>query len=57
VYKCDAYYDPAVEGGIRYDDPGVGIEWPDLELVPSPRDAAAPTLAEVAGELPFEYSG
>ena len=55
IYKCDAYYDESIERGIRYDDPDVGIEWPDVELVPSERDARAPRLAEVADELPFEY--
>jgi dTDP-4-dehydrorhamnose 3,5-epimerase len=53
VYKCTNYYDPATEASIRFDDPGVGIEWPDLELLFSERDRAAPTLAEVADELPF----
>jgi dTDP-4-dehydrorhamnose 3,5-epimerase len=53
VYKCTNYYDPATEAGIRFDDPGVGIEWPGLELLFSERDRAAPTLAEVADELPF----
>lgn len=57
VYKCDSYYDPDAERGINYDDPAIGIEWPAIELVPSERDARAPLLAEVAGELPFEYSG
>ena len=57
VYRCDAYYDPASEGGIAYDDPGVAIAWPEeLELVPSARDARAPRLADVAEELPFEYA-
>ena len=55
IYKCSAYYDPSVERGIRYDDPDVGIEWPDVELVPSERDAGAPLLREIAAELPFSY--
>ena len=53
VYKCTSYYDPATESGIRFDDPAVGIEWPDVELLYSERDRTAPTLAEVAGSLPF----
>jgi dTDP-4-dehydrorhamnose 3,5-epimerase len=57
VYKCDAYYDPEAERGISYRDPEVGIEWPDIDLTPSPRDAAAPRLSEVAEELPFDYPG
>ncbi|MDH3649167.1 MAG: dTDP-4-dehydrorhamnose 3,5-epimerase family protein, partial [Saprospiraceae bacterium] len=28
TYRHSAYYQPDVEGGIRYDDPMVGIEWP-----------------------------
>ena len=57
MYKCDAYYDESIERGIKYDDPEIGIEWPDIELVPSQRDAAAPRLSEVADELPFVYEG
>jgi dTDP-4-dehydrorhamnose 3,5-epimerase len=54
VYKCTAYYDPATEAGIRFDDPAVGIEWPsEVELLYSERDRTAPTLAELADSLPF----
>jgi len=53
VYKCTNYYDPATEAGFRFDDPGVGIEWPDVELLYSERDRSAPRLAEIADELPF----
>ena len=53
VYKCTNVYDPATEAGIRFDDPDVGIEWPDVELVYSERDATAPRLAEIADTLPF----
>jgi dTDP-4-dehydrorhamnose 3,5-epimerase len=47
VYKCTNYYDPATEAGIRFDDPDVGIEWPDIELLYSERDRTAPRLAEI----------
>jgi dTDP-4-dehydrorhamnose 3,5-epimerase len=58
VYKCTAYYDPATEKGIRFDDPDVGVAWPEeLELLVSERDSEAPRLAEIADELPFEYRG
>ena len=55
VYKCTAYYDPATEAGIRFDDPAVGIEWPIAleEATYSERDREAPTLAEVRDDLPF----
>jgi dTDP-4-dehydrorhamnose 3,5-epimerase len=57
LYKQTAYYDPAVERGIAWDDPEVGIEWPLPlhELIVSERDKQAPKLAEVAAELPFVY--
>jgi dTDP-4-dehydrorhamnose 3,5-epimerase len=48
VYKVSTYYDPAVESGFRFDDPEVGIEWPDdLELAVSARDREAPLLSEL----------
>lgn len=54
AYKCSNYYDPATEAGIAYDDPAVGIAWPeDVETIVSERDASAPRLADVAGSLPF----
>jgi dTDP-4-dehydrorhamnose 3,5-epimerase len=59
MYKQTAYYDPAVERGIAWDDPDVGVQWPlpRDELTISERDAQAPALAEVAAELPFVYRG
>lgn len=29
-YKCDDFYHPNDEGGIAWNDPEVGIEWPEL---------------------------
>lgn len=59
LYKQSNYYADETERGIAYNDPGVGIEWPlpAEELVPSERDATAPTVAEIEAELPFEYEG
>lgn len=58
AYKQSDYYDSDADRSIRYDDPDIGIEWPaGLELLPSPRDAAAPLLRDVADELPFVYRG
>ncbi|MEA2441070.1 MAG: dTDP-4-dehydrorhamnose 3,5-epimerase [Thermoleophilaceae bacterium] len=56
-YKQSNYYSDENERGIKYDDPEVGIEWPlpVEELLPSERDARAPTLAEIADDLPFSY--
>jgi dTDP-4-dehydrorhamnose 3,5-epimerase len=41
MYKMSAHYDPAFEGGIRWNDPSVGIAWPlEGEPIVSPKDAA-----------------
>ena len=40
-YKCTDFYHPGDEGGIIYNDPAIGIEWPipeGMELVFSERD-------------------
>jgi dTDP-4-dehydrorhamnose 3,5-epimerase len=57
IYMCSAYYDPAAESGISFRDPAIGIEWPDIELTPSERDAGAPLLEDVESQLPFVYQG
>ena len=53
VYKVSTYYDPETESGFRFDDPEVGIGWPDIELTPSARDSSAPLLSEIRDSLPF----
>jgi len=48
IYKTSTYYDPELEGGFRYDDPEVGIDWPtDRGLRGSARDTNAPLLSEL----------
>lgn len=56
-YKQTAYYDPGLERGIAWNDPDIGIEWPfaQEEMTISPRDASAPRLSELAGELSFDF--
>jgi dTDP-4-dehydrorhamnose 3,5-epimerase len=53
VYKCTACYDPLDEGGVRWSDPTIGIEWPISDPVLSERDLTYPTLAQLgAVDLP-----
>lgn len=55
-YKISDYYDAEREGGFVFDDPEVGIAWPDAgELLASVRDRTAPRLAELVDSLPFRY--
>jgi len=47
LYKTTDYYSPDDERSIRYDDPSIGIEWPNgRELSLSSRDASAGALAD-----------
>ena len=41
-YKCDDFYHPNDEGGIIYNDPTIGVEWPklDCEIILSEKDKA-----------------
>ena len=46
LYKTTTYYAPDSERSIRWDDPTIGIEWPDVDVDPilNERDLAAPGL-------------
>lgn len=47
AYKCDDVYHPEDEGGILWNDPEVGIKWPDVgEIILSEKDKKNPTLKE-----------
>ena len=46
-YKCTDYYHPEDEGCVIWNDPDIGIVWPLTTPLLSPKDAAAPTLAQL----------
>ncbi len=57
VYKTSSYWAPDLERGFAFDDPAVGIRWPEgFELLASPRDREAPALAVIVDSLPFIYA-
>ena len=49
-YLCSEPYAPAREHGIHPLDPELGIAWPTDEVVLSPKDDAAPTLAQALAD-------
>ncbi|MCS6770765.1 MAG: dTDP-4-dehydrorhamnose 3,5-epimerase [Kiritimatiellae bacterium] len=56
-YKCSAFYDPADERGIAWNDPDIGITWPVEDPVLSERDRRLPRLRDVdPSDLPIYRS-
>lgn len=45
-YLCTSVYNGAGEGGIRYDDPRIAVEWPVESPIVSAKDRDAQTLTE-----------
>jgi dTDP-4-dehydrorhamnose 3,5-epimerase len=48
LYKTTRYYAPAAERSVRWNDPEIAIEWPDVGVpyLLSDKDRAAPLLAD-----------
>jgi len=56
AYKVDAFYDAVSDGGIRWDDPSINVEWPLADLTPilSAKDLELPSLADARFEFPYD---
>ena len=52
AYKTSAEYSPEHEGGLRWNDPHIGIVWPVASPKISDKDAVLPFLDEIEGR-PF----
>ena len=46
LYKADNYYAPEADGGIRWNDPELGIDWGVTEPVLSAKDSISPFLKD-----------
>jgi len=46
TYKCTDYYTPGDEGGIPWNDPAIGVEWPQVGIpfLTSEKDAEHPAF-------------
>lgn len=49
VYKTTNYYAPQYDRGILWDDPSIGIKWPQLSSFPllSDKDSKQPSLRDI----------
>ncbi|HLZ87300.1 MAG TPA: dTDP-4-dehydrorhamnose 3,5-epimerase [Puia sp.] len=56
-YKCDGLYSKESEGGIRFDDPQLNIDWqvPAAKAIVSAKDLELPVFAECRNT--FQYKG
>jgi dTDP-4-dehydrorhamnose 3,5-epimerase len=50
-YQVGAFYTPGVEGGLRYDDPRLGLEWPLPLAEISEKDLGWELLADSEAEI------
>lgn len=57
AYKTSAYYAPECDGGIVWNDPDIGIDWPLANAGPvlSGKDQFLPRLSDFVS--PFAYDG
>lgn len=52
TYKCDDLYHPEDEGGILWNDPTIGVEWPEVgDVILSEKDKVQPLFADIIIEF------
>ena len=47
TYKCTDTYHPECDGGVRWDDPDIGIAWPTTAPILSDKDRIQPYLRDL----------
>ena len=53
MYKADNYYAPQADGGIRWNDPEIDVEWGVERPILSDKDTKNPFLKSIADILAF----
>ncbi len=49
LYKCSAEYNKSLEAGFRWNDPDLGISWPEEDYIVSDKDAKLPYIRDLKG--------
>ncbi|MCQ2463143.1 MAG: dTDP-4-dehydrorhamnose 3,5-epimerase [Clostridia bacterium] len=55
LYKADEYYSPEHDGGFRFDDAEIGVDWGISDPILSEKDKNAPLFSECRAN--FTYGG
>lgn len=53
MYKADNYYAPQADGGIRWNDPDIGVDWGVDNPILSEKDEKNPWFKDIKDELDF----
>ena len=56
IYHASEFYTPEAEGGLRYNDPRLELDWPIPVSVISDKDQKLPLLSEIEAELKLKMS-
>jgi dTDP-4-dehydrorhamnose 3,5-epimerase len=56
AYHIAQFYDPTKTSGIRWDDPDIGVAWPETPIDQSPRDLSLPFLSDIDHKILLNYS-
>ena len=58
AYKCGGFFTPGDEYSLLWNDPAIGIQWPELDLEPilSEKDRVAPILQKIPKEALFVFN-
>jgi dTDP-4-dehydrorhamnose 3,5-epimerase len=54
-YKCTGLYTPSSEGGVRWNDPDLAVDWPFDDPILSGRDQNSGSLQDYLRAPAFQY--
>ncbi len=55
MYKCDEFYHPEADCGVKWNDPDIAIDWQTKDPVLSPKDTRLPLLDDIPLDMLPSY--